>query len=69
MKIHLNSDGTIHAIGFVDTYSHDCPEFINMDNFITFKCVNLDDILNPESWVEIAQSDGAFVVPKISLNL
>jgi hypothetical protein len=53
MKIHLNSDGTIHAIGYVDTYPHNCPNFINMENFTTLKCVNFDDISNPESWVEI----------------
>jgi hypothetical protein len=53
IKIHINEDGTINAIGYVETYSHICPEFINFDNFTKMKCININNYINPESWIDI----------------
>jgi hypothetical protein len=53
MRIHINEDGTINAIGYVPTYSHDCPDFITFENFTTMKCIDIDNYMNPESWIKI----------------
>lgn len=49
MRITLNTDGTIAAIGY-QAYDFPCPSFITFDNFQRYRCFNMSDIMNEESW-------------------
>lgn len=53
MNIYINDDGTINAIGFLYNYPFVCPKFITLENFTRMKCININDHMNPDSWIEI----------------
>lgn len=53
MRIVINADGTINALGYQDNYPLPCPDFITLENAMHMKCINLSDHLNSDSWVEI----------------
>lgn len=52
MRILINDDGTINALGYED-YPLPCPDFITPLNAMQFKCIDRANHLLPESWVEI----------------
>jgi hypothetical protein len=49
MRIDINTDGSIAAIGFMP-YEYPCPEFITFSNFQQYRCINIDDIMNEANW-------------------
>jgi len=50
LKININESGQITEIGFVETYQHECPSFINADNAWLWTCENLANMSSVESW-------------------
>lgn len=42
--------GKITNIGFED-FEYVCPEFITLENFMGWTCINFDDVQNINSWI------------------
>lgn len=58
MNININVEGVITEIGIFQ-YNYPCPDFITFDNFTRMKCINIDDHMNHESWVEVPQEENS----------
>lgn len=52
MNITINSEGIVLNIGEVQSNTI-CPDFITFENFTRMKCININDHMNPDSWIEI----------------
>lgn len=57
MRINVNIDGTISAIGYMP-YEHACPKFITFDNFQQYRCLNTERIMYEEAWEFIELDTG-----------
>ena len=56
-SININGDGTVASVSiFAGEYPYICPDFIHFGNFGSMKCINIADHMNPDSWVEIEES-------------
>ena len=54
MTINLNPDGTINGLSLINgEYPMICPNFIDINNAMRMKCININDHMNPDSWIEI----------------
>lgn len=55
-SITIANDGSVAAISIIpNEYYYSCPDFITFENFTRMKCINIDDHMNPDSWVEIEE--------------
>lgn len=53
MRVHINNDGSINAVGFLDSYPHELPTFIEESGHLRWRCLNVSNIHLPESWEQI----------------
>lgn len=58
-SIYITQEGKITSISiFTGEYPYLCPEFIDFQNFDNYQCVNINDHMNPDSWILINQQNG-----------
>lgn len=52
MRIKLNEDGTINALGSIQSYPFAAPDFITQSNHLRWKCLDFENFSARSSWVE-----------------
>lgn len=52
MRMHLEQDGTLGALGFVESYPYKAPDFIVMSGHLRWK-YNGGDMANQANWTEL----------------
>lgn len=52
-NIDINEDGTIGGISIVPgEFPFLCQDFIDFTNYTEYKCINVSDYLNLQSWIK-----------------
>lgn len=52
-SILINEDGTIGGISILpEEFPLLCPDFVSFMNYTEYKCINVSDYLNLQSWIK-----------------